>query len=274
MDKILYLIDLFSKDNYFLLFLVIMMILILIIIIYLIKLQVNDNSKYKEEEKKDEEELEEVMRMHSKANFAKRDINTLESEVKELESQVSTFKKDDKEEDINPIQREKIKVEPVLNREENIEEPKIDTIENEEIKKPLKIEQESFNFDKQEEDNIIASALEGINNYEDEQEANAIISTSELEKKLNDLKLSGNLEKHEEEINSYEEEQETKAIISYDELIKRAARAKVSYESSENIGGIKVDKVDTKVFDGDAELTPYKREEEFLKALKEFRRVL
>ena len=112
--------------------------------------------------------------------------------------------------------------------------------------------------------------------FEDEQELTAIISASELESRLNALKESGEIVNHEKEIQRYEEEQESKAIISYDELLIRANSGNISYESEENMDGIKVGKVDTsriETFSEDND-KPYYKEESFLEAMKEFRRAL
>ena len=113
-------------------------------------------------------------------------------------------------------------------------------------------------------------------NFEEEQEATAIISASELENRLNELRASGEIVNHEKEIQKYEEEQETKAIISYDELLTRASQNNISYESEEELGGIRVSKVDTSTIEHYSEVNdkPYYKEESFLQALKEFRQAL
>lgn len=112
-----------------------------------------------------------------------------------------------------------------------------------------------------------------IQMYEDNQEEMAIISASELESRLKAMKETGELDKHEEEIKNYELEQENKAIISYEELLKRATTNTISYESEENLGGVRVGKVDTSKIEINSEdnNTPYYKEEAFLSALKEFR---
>ena len=114
-----------------------------------------------------------------------------------------------------------------------------------------------------------------VQNYEDEQEEVAIISADELDSRLKNMKETGEVNLHEKEIERYENEQEEKAIISYEELLKRASTGVINYESHEDIGGIRVSKVD---FDKSQTITiddrPYAREENFLEALKEFRRSL
>ena len=90
------------------------------------------------------------------------------------------------------------------------------------------------------------------------------------------MKENGEYDKHYQKIDEYEAEQENKAIISYDELLKRASSGTISYESEENLGGIRVGKVDTSKIEVTSEEMnrPYYREEAFLSALKEFRESL
>ncbi len=143
----------------------------------------------------------------------------------------------------------------------------INSIKDEVKKEPI-IKQERFNFEDNKKDII--------SNYEDEQEELAIISASELEKRLEEMKKNNQLETHERQIEEYEQEQENKAIISYDELLKRASTNTISYESEENLDGIKIGKVDTKSIETYSETNdkPYYKEEAFLQSLKEFRRAL
>lgn len=129
-----------------------------------------------------------------------------------------------------------------------------------------KIDQTKFDF----ENNSIESS---IKNYESDQEEMAIISTDELENRINSMKETGEFDKHLEKIDEYETEQENKAIISYEELLKRASMNTITYESTENLGGVKVGKVDTSKIETLSEESnnPYYKEEAFLSALKEFR---
>ena len=129
-----------------------------------------------------------------------------------------------------------------------------------------KIDQTKFDF----ENNTIAST---INNYENEQEEMAIISTDELESRINSMKENDTYDKHLEKIDEYEAEQENKAIISYEELLKRASSNTITYESTENLGGVKVGKVDTSKIEtlSEENNNPYYKEEAFLSALREFR---
>lgn len=134
---------------------------------------------------------------------------------------------------------------------------------------PRLVNQTKFDF----ENNDV---VDSIKSYETDQEEMAIISASELESKIKNMKETGEYEKHFDKINEYESDQENQAIISYDELLRRASSNNISYESEENLGGIKVSKVDTSKIEIKSEESnkPYYREESFLSALKEFRESL
>lgn len=133
-------------------------------------------------------------------------------------------------------------------------------------KSSKKVDQKKFDF----ENNTIESS---IKNYESDQEEMAIISADELDNRISNMKETGEFDRHLEQIDEYEAEQENKAIISYEELLKRASTNTVTYESTENLGGIKVGKVDTSKIEiaSEENNTPYYKEEAFLNALKEFR---
>ena len=83
---------------------------------------------------------------------------------------------------------------------------------------------------------------------------------------------------------SYEQEQEDKAIISYDELLSNTGEYQLNYSSEDDSAGISVKKFDldnlvnpTVKVEGpklQVHLMPLKREEEFLKALKELQKSL
>ena len=145
---------------------------------------------------------------------------------------------------------------------------------NEDIKPIKQIKQERFNFE--EEPKAEDKKYDYIKSYEDEQEEMAIISASELERRIKEMKDNNEYETHERRIEEYEEEQENKAIISYEELLRRASMNTISYESEENVGGIKIGKVDTNKIETYSETNdkPYYKEEAFLQSLKEFRRAL
>ncbi len=155
--------------------------------------------------------------------------------------------------------------------EEDIEKYIDEELDKEE---PITINQTKFDFEKEEiVDSKPKKNIEEIKNFESDQEEMAIISASELDNRIKLMKENGEYDKHLEEIDNYEAEEENKAIISYDELLKRATTCAVTYESEENLGGIKVGKVDTsKIEITDGQMNrPYYKEETFLRALKEFR---
>lgn len=110
-----------------------------------------------------------------------------------------------------------------------------------------------------------------INEYEDNEESNAVISTEELEKVTRDRMDTLGLNDNQAAIAKYEEEQEKKAIISYEQLLKNASNITLSYKKENNEKGCpKINKIEVK----EKEVTQaisYLEEEEFLKILKEFR---
>ena len=110
-----------------------------------------------------------------------------------------------------------------------------------------------------------------IDEYEDSEESNAVISTEELEKVTRDRMESLGLNDNQAAIAKYEEEQEKKAIISYEQLLKNASNITLSYKKENNEKGCpKINKIEVK----EKEVTQaisYLEEEEFLKILKEFR---
>lgn len=160
------------------------------------------------------------------------------------------------------------------NEEEILKVNSTDKEINEDIKPIKQIKQERFNFE--EEPKVEDKKYDYIKSYEDEQEEMAIISASELERRIKEMKDNNEYETHEKRIEEYEEEQENKAIISYEELLRRASMNTISYESEENVGGIKIGKVDTNKIETYSETNdkPYYKEEAFLQSLKEFRRAL
>ena len=110
-----------------------------------------------------------------------------------------------------------------------------------------------------------------IDEYEDNEESNAVISTEELEKATRDRMNTLGLNDNQAAIAKYEEEQEKKAIISYEQLLKNASNITLSYKKENNEKGCpKINKIEVK----EKEVTQaisYLEEEEFLKILKEFR---
>ena len=122
--------------------------------------------------------------------------------------------------------------------------------------------------DEVKEDNTNFYSL--IDNYENNEEENAVISTDELERrkqeKFDELGVSDN----EAMIQKYEEEQEKKAIISYEQLLRNAANISISYtEEKREDGAPKVNKIEVEKKDV-TEAQSYIEEEQFLKILKDF----
>lgn len=83
---------------------------------------------------------------------------------------------------------------------------------------------------------------------------------------------------------SYEKEQEDKAIISYDELLSNTGKYEFNYASEDDKDGVSIKKFDLENLVSESvkgeetkmevHLFPLKREEEFLKALKELQKSL
>ncbi len=110
-----------------------------------------------------------------------------------------------------------------------------------------------------------------VNEYQNYEEENAIISAEELNEisKAREEELGPSA--NQVAIEKYEEEQENKAIISYEQLLKNASNISLSYKEEKQEGGSpKVNKITVEkqeVTDPEC----YIKEEEFLKILKEFR---
>ena len=110
-----------------------------------------------------------------------------------------------------------------------------------------------------------------INDYENSEEENAVISAEELEKRTKERLETLGTNENREAIEKYEEEQENKAIISYEQLLKNASNISLSYKDEKNVKGApKIQKIEVNQKEVS---TPeiYLEEEEFLKILKEFR---
>ena len=107
--------------------------------------------------------------------------------------------------------------------------------------------------------------------YEFNEEENAVISNEELERKAKERLETLGSNENQDAIQKYEEEQESKAIISYEQLLKNATNFSLSYkdETLDN-DAHKVQKIEVsrKEVSGPE---VYLEEEEFLKILKEFR---
>ncbi len=112
---------------------------------------------------------------------------------------------------------------------------------------------------------------EEINEYEFNEEENAIISAEELatktQERIDELGTTSN----QAVIDKYEAEQENKAIISYEQLLKNASNISLSYkEEKTEENAPKVNKVEVHSKEV-SEPESYLAEEEFLRILKEFR---
>ena len=110
-----------------------------------------------------------------------------------------------------------------------------------------------------------------INEYEFDEEENAIISAEELatktQERIDELGSTSN----QAVIDKYEAEQENKAIISYEQLLKNASNISLSYkEEKTEENAPKVNKVEVHSKEV-SEPESYLAEEEFLRILKEFR---
>lgn len=276
-------IELLTKGDFFLIFLIVMMVVIIGVIVYLVRLQINDAPEFTKKDKEDDEDYEYEFKVNKEETPLKEESFKVTSSILDAKSNpVEKYKEEpeEKEESIFKYNDEynDEKEESVFKYKNDRKDLIADEYTEEEestnddliLESPKRhIEQSRFVFDEEE-------AAKSIKSYEDEQEQNAIISASELESRLSEMRTSGKLENHEKEIAEYEKEQETKAIISYEELLERAGAGVVSYESEESIGGIKVGKVDTSQIETIKENNekPYYREEAFLEAMKEFRRAL
>ena len=110
-----------------------------------------------------------------------------------------------------------------------------------------------------------------IEEYENGEEENAVISTEELEKVARQRMENLGMNDNQVAIQKYEEEQEKKAIISYEQLLKNASNITLTYKEETNKKGApKVNKIEVQ----EKEVTQavsYVAEEEYLKILKEFR---
>lgn len=110
-----------------------------------------------------------------------------------------------------------------------------------------------------------------INEYEFNEEENAIISAEELASKTQERIDELGSTTNQAVIEKYEEEQENKAIISYEQLLKNASNISLSYkEEKTEEDAPKVNKVEVHAKEVTAPES-YIAEEEFLKILKEFR---
>lgn len=230
-DKFL---ETFMTGDFFLIFLILMLIILLVLVLALVKTR----SEYLEMVRREQEKID-------------------------LESK---FKK--------PVQVEEVKPIAEVKKEEKVIEEEPDLLD--ELNKLMATSKEDMIDEnkplvKQIDVPNVKTYDDIIEDYENGEEENAVISTEELEKvtrqRMEDLGMNDN----QVAIQKYEEEQEKKAIISYEQLLKNASNITLTYKEETNKKGApKVNKIEVQ----EKEVTQavsYVAEEEYLKILKEFR---
>ena len=222
----------FMTGDFFLIFLILMLIILLVLVLALVKTR----SEYLEMVRREQEKID------------------LESKFKkqvEEPKKVTEVKKDEK-----VIEEEPDILDELNNLMATSKEDMID--ENKPLVKQIDVPN-------------VKTYDDIIEEYENGEEENAVISTEELEKvtrkRMEDLGMNDN----QVAIQKYEEEQEKKAIISYEQLLKNASNITLTYKEEKNKKGApKVNKIEVQ----EKEVTQavsYVAEEEYLNILKEFR---
>lgn len=225
----------FMTGDFFLIFLILMLIILLVLVLALVKTR----TEYLEMVRREQEKID------------------LESKFKkqvEEPKKVTNVKKDEK-----IIEEEPDILDELNNLMATSKEDMID--ENKPLVKQIDVPN-------------VKTYDDIIEEYENGEEENAVISTEELEKvtrkRMEDLGMNDN----QVAIQKYEEEQEKKAIISYEQLLKNASNITLTYKEEKNKKGApKVNKIEVQ----EKEVTQavsYVAEEEYLKILKEFRLTL
>lgn len=222
----------FMTGDFFLIFLILMLIILLVLVLALVKTR----SEY----------LEMVRREQEKIDLESKFKKQIEEQKKSTE-----VKKDEK-----VIEEEPDILDELNNLMATSKEDMID--ENKPLVKQIDVPN-------------VKTYDDIIEEYENGEEENAVISTEELEKvtrqRMEDLGMNDN----QVAIQKYEEEQEKKAIISYEQLLKNASNITLTYKEEKNKKGApKVNKIEVQ----EKEVTQavsYVSEEEYLKILKEFR---
>ena len=224
----------FFNGDFFVVIIVALILILSVVLVGLIKVQRENERLIEESNALKENVVKEV------------EEDTKEKEEVLLEANV--------EKNINEsLSKEETPKEEAVVKEEIVEEVK------EELEKPL------------EEEKLEVDVINPIEAYELDEEANAVISTKELEnieKERNELYGTENNAKLIEE---YETDQENKAIISYSELLKNAQGLELEYieKPKEDDNAPVVKQVDLK--DQPLKGVNYAAEEEYLRILKEFR---
>ena len=222
----------FMTGDFFLIFLILMLIILLVLVLALVKTRT--------------EYLEMVRREQAKIDLESKFKKQIEEQKKSTE-----VKKDEKVIEEEPDILDELNNLMATSKEDIIDE-----------NKPLVKQIDVPN---------VKTYDDIIEEYENGEEENAVISTEELEKvtrqRMEDLGMNDN----QVAIQKYEEEQEKKAIISYEQLLKNASNITLTYKEEKNKKGApKVNKIEVQ----EKEVTQavsYVAEEEYLKILKEFR---
>ena len=222
----------FMTGDFFLIFLILMLIILLVLVLALVKTR----SEY----------LEMVRREQEKIDLESKFKKQIEEQKKSTE-----VKKDEKVIEEEPDILDELNNLMATSKEDIIDE-----------NKPLVKQIDVPN---------VKTYDDIIEEYENGEEENAVISTEELEKvrrkRMEDLGMNDN----QVAIQKDEEEQEKKAIISYEQLLKNASNITLTYKEEKNKKGApKVNKIEVQ----EKEVTQavsYVAEEEYLKILKEFR---
>lgn len=222
----------FMTGDFFLIFLILMLIILLVLVLALVKTR----TEYLEIVRREQEKIDLESKFKKQAEEPKK---------------VNEVKKDEK-----IIEEESDILDELNNLMATSKEDMID--ENKPLVKQIDVPN-------------VKTYDDIIEEYENGEEENAVISTEELEKvtrkRMEDLGMNDN----QVAIQKYEEEQEKKAIISYEQLLKNAANITLTYKEEKNKKGApKVNKIEVQ----EKEVTQavsYVAEEEYLKILKEFR---
>ena len=184
-------------------------------------------------------------------------------------------------EEYNELLKQEIDKEkkPIINLAEEVEDDnEVEKIEEEDLMDDLMAETKDDEIDadkpliKQVDLKNIKTYDDIVEEYQNIDEENAVISAEELERKAKERLENLGVSENQEVIAKYEEEQEKKAIISYEQLLENASNITLSYKEEKNKikGAPKINKVEIE----QKEVTGsemYIEEEEFLKILKEFR---
>lgn len=233
----------FMTGDYFIIFLILILVVLLVLVLALVKTRTQYLEMLEKEEMMERKLAEQNHNIQAMVEEPKRETTVEVKPIVEI-----------KEEN------------DILNDFENLKATEKDDIIDE--NKPLIKQIDTEN---------IKTYDDVIEEYENCEEEQAVISTEELEKRTKERMDSLGTTDNQIAIQKYEEEQEKKAIISYEQLVKNASNITLTYKEepklSKNREEPKVSKIEIK----QKEITPvesYIKEDEFLKILKEFRLTL